>query len=60
MSSPAMELEGLKRSLKALTDDGLQVKALVTDQHASINKYMRDEYQHTIAHYLIAGTWSRV
>lgn len=50
MSSPAMELEGLVRGLKFLSDANLYVDALVTDQHQGITKYMREQ-QSTIRHY---------
>lgn len=45
-----MELEGLKRGLQHLTSLGHSIKALVTDQHMQIQKYMRETYA-TILHY---------
>ena len=38
--SPLMELEGLKRGLSALEEDGVQVEEMVTDAHPSITKHM--------------------
>ena len=39
-----MELEGLKRSLSWLIEDNdLTVSHLITDRHASVKKYMREE-----------------
>ena len=45
MSSPAMEQEGLVRGLKVLSDAGVNVSSLVTDQHAGITKMMREKYK---------------
>ena len=46
-----MELEGLKRGLDYLTGVcRLDIKALVTDRHVMIKKYMR-ENQPDIQHY---------
>lgn len=50
MSSPAMEKEGLIRCLKALDEEGVVVDVLVTDQHLSIAKMMREEIP-SIRHY---------
>ena len=50
MNSPAMEKEGLKRSLEKLKSEGLNVNALVINQHVSVAKMMVDEYRN-IRHY---------
>jgi hypothetical protein len=39
-SSPAMELEGLKRTFDFLSEMNLKVASLTTDRHASIKKYL--------------------
>lgn len=44
MNSSAMEKEGLVRSLRFLSEQGLVVTDLVTDQHPSITKMMKEEY----------------
>lgn len=44
MSSPAIEQEGLVRSLAVMAESGVSVSALVTDQHAGITKMMREKY----------------
>ena len=41
-NSAAMEKEGLERSLKYLTEEGLSVNTLITDRHVQIRKYMRE------------------
>lgn len=46
-----MELEGFKRGLRFLIESGIKVKAVVTDQHSSIQKYMREIHSKTIEHY---------
>lgn len=38
-----MELEGLKRGLAALHDNGIEVQDLVTDRHVMIKAYMKRE-----------------
>ena len=38
-----MEIEGLKRGLKSLTEEGLQVKSLTTDRHTETIAYMEEE-----------------
>ncbi|KAH9378879.1 hypothetical protein HPB48_013448 [Haemaphysalis longicornis] len=38
-----MELEGLKRALKELTDHGVVVTEVVTDRHPQVRKYFRTE-----------------
>ena len=43
-NSAAMEKEGLERSLKFLTEDGLSVDTLITDRHVQIRKYMRERW----------------
>lgn len=49
-SSNAMELEGLKRGLEFLGQEGVRVGSLVTDRHRSIAKFMREQ-QEEIDHY---------
>ena len=49
-NSNNMELEGLKRSLAFLKDEGLVVKSLVTDRHQQIAKYLRENHPE-IDHY---------
>ena len=36
-----MEKEGLSRGLEFLIQKGLEVKALVTDRHRQINKWLK-------------------
>ena len=43
-NSAAMEKEGLERSLKYLTEEGLSVNSLITDRHVQIRKYMRERW----------------
>lgn len=43
-NSAAMEKEGLERSLKYLTEEGLSVNTLITDRHVQIRKYMREKW----------------
>ena len=43
-NSAAMEKEGLERSLKYLTEEGLSVNALITDRDVQIRKYMREKW----------------
>lgn len=50
MNSPAMELEGLVRSLNSLIDEGVYANALVTDQHAGVTHMMKKDHPH-IQHY---------
>ncbi|XP_068757420.1 uncharacterized protein [Montipora capricornis] len=38
-----MELEGLKRSLTVIKNQGVDIKTLVTDRHSGIKKYMREQ-----------------
>ncbi|KAH3872860.1 hypothetical protein DPMN_036083 [Dreissena polymorpha] len=38
-----MELEDLKRALSNLSANGLQISDLVTDRHAQVRKFMREE-----------------
>ena len=40
-----METEGLRRSLNFLISEGIQIKALITDRHVTIQKIMREEYK---------------
>ncbi|CAL4089388.1 unnamed protein product, partial [Meganyctiphanes norvegica] len=53
-SSNAMELEGLKRSLKCLEDSKLEIKTIVTDRHPSIQKFLRLSKKHVKHEY---DTW---
>ena len=41
-SSYHMELEGLKRGLVAIKNQEVTIKTLITDRHAGIKKYMRE------------------
>ena len=41
-SSYHMELEGLKRGLVAIKNQEVTIKTLITDRHAGITKYMRE------------------
>ncbi|XP_015754546.1 PREDICTED: uncharacterized protein LOC107334147 [Acropora digitifera] len=43
-NSAAMEKEGLERSLKYLTEEGLSFNTLITDRHVQIRKYMREKW----------------
>jgi len=45
-----MELAGLTRGLLHLNSLGLKIKALVTDMHLQIQKYMRENWV-AILHY---------
>ena len=49
-SSYWMELEGLKRCLRKLEEEGICVSDLVTDRHAQVKAYIRDE-QPEITHW---------
>ena len=49
-SSPAMELEGLKRARATLDDADVQVAELTTDRHTGIKKYMENEWPE-VQHY---------
>ncbi|XP_055884447.1 uncharacterized protein LOC129926168 [Biomphalaria glabrata] len=42
-NSNACELEGLKRSLCFLEENGLIIKSLTTDRHTSVSKFIRTE-----------------
>ena len=45
-----MELEGLKRGLTFINNNGVSIKTLVTDRHSGIKKkYLRENKQHTYA-----------
>ena len=43
-NSAAMEKEGLQRSLKYLTEEGLSVNTLIKNRHVQIRKYMREKW----------------
>ena len=49
-SSPPMEFLGFKNCLTFLLGCGLMISTLITDRHASIRKYMREQ-QKNIKHY---------
>ncbi|KAK5935054.1 hypothetical protein CgunFtcFv8_020451 [Champsocephalus gunnari] len=42
-SSNAMELEGLKRGLQKLNDEGVTIASITTDRHGSVKKYMGEK-----------------
>ena len=42
-SSNAMELEGFKRGIRVLEDNGIAISHIVTDRHPSIRKYIRTD-----------------
>lgn len=48
-----MEVEGLKRCLKSLKDDGIGLQSLTTDGHPHVESYMKKE-QVSVAHYFDA------
>ncbi|XP_071959878.1 uncharacterized protein [Antedon mediterranea] len=50
-NSPAMELEGLKRTLSVLQGYGVTIKRLVSDRHSSIAAFLKST---TIIHYFDA------
>ena len=37
-----MELEGLKRSLEHLAENGITLEYIVTDRHPQVQKYLKD------------------
>ena len=41
-----MELESLKRQLKCLEDNNVEVSKLVTDRHTQVAKYMANDKPH--------------
>lgn len=41
-SSNAMEKEGLVRGIASLQEKGVEIESLVTDRHASVAKWMRE------------------
>lgn len=45
-----MELEGLKRGLEDLKSKKLRVKALITDRHTQIRKWLRENHK-SIKHF---------
>ncbi|XP_078363789.1 uncharacterized protein LOC144648008 [Oculina patagonica] len=49
-NSPAMELLGFKNCMGYLLGCGLMISTLITDRHASIRKYMREQLKN-IKHY---------
>lgn len=52
-----MELEGLKRCIQKMKDSNLEVKALITDRHVMVKKYMKNdepEIQHLFDIYHVA------
>ena len=40
-----MGLEGLKRGLTFINNNGVSIKTLVTDRHSGIKKYLRENEQ---------------
>ena len=38
--SPVIELEGLKRGMTALEEEGIEIEEAVTDAHPSITKHV--------------------
>jgi len=46
-----MELTGLKRGLNLLTSLGFNIKAIITDRHLQINKFLRETYPAIRRHY---------
>lgn len=46
-----MELEGLKRGLEDLKRKKLSVKALITDRHTQVRKWLRENHK-SIKHFL--------
>ena len=40
-----MEVKGLERRLKTVSEGKVKVKCLVTDQNRSVGKYMRDNHK---------------
>ena len=53
-SSNAMELEGFIRCREDLESKGLSVSSVTTDRHASIARYVREDWK-TTKHYF--DTW---
>ncbi|XP_071944302.1 uncharacterized protein [Antedon mediterranea] len=49
-NSPAMELEGLKRTLMVLKGYGVTVERIVSDRHSSVAAYLKNSMQNII-HY---------
>ena len=46
-----MEKEGLMRGLRELEEKGLTISSLVTDRHAGIQKWLREEKPTITAYY---------
>lgn len=42
-NSNAMELEGLKRALTKLDDNGVTLSDFTTDRHVQVRKYLKEE-----------------
>ena len=40
-----MQLQGLKRALIFIKNNGVSIKTLVTDRHSGIKKYLRENEQ---------------
>ena len=49
-NSNAMELEGLKRCMARLTEEGKHISDLTTDRHPQVIKYCREKHP-TIKHW---------
>jgi len=41
-----MELEGLSRALKFLTNKSIEVGTLITDRHKQVSKFVREQHPH--------------
>ena len=39
-----MELEGLKRSLSHMIENGIEIERFITDRHCQVKKFLREEY----------------
>ena len=49
-NSNAMELEGLRRSIAHLQEQGIEVSDFTTDRHPQVKKYMREKHP-TVNHW---------
>ena len=46
-NSNAMELEGLKRCISRLQEEGIEISDFTTDRHPQVKKYMREQHPGT-------------
>lgn len=46
-----MELEGSKRGLDGLQNDGLNISVLATDRHSQIQKWIRETHPQLVHHF---------